>query len=163
MIEKGWNRIEQWRGCSQVWQGWFYPDTTWQRSIWFKDALLKNDNSTGKYSILKIRKIMEQLVPNKVNTPTLGHLIIFYALKAKHRCNLNLYKMNLFHSVFLVLVRVSLRGGIVSLNLTFKVYILNSSWIRGNKIILVFAYHPLFMIMIKSRVWGSHDLRKIIP
>jgi len=100
---------------------------------------------------------------NKVNTPTLGHLIIFYALKAKHRCILNLYKMNLFHSIFLVLVRVSLAGGIVSLNLTFKVYILNSSWIRGNKIILVFAYHPLFMIMIKSRVWGSHDLRKIIP
>ena len=54
---------------------------------------------------------------NEQNGVHPSHLKMFYALKAKHRWILNLYKKNFFIP-FMVLVSVSLHFVIASLNLT---------------------------------------------
>ena len=74
----------------------------------FKDALLKNDNSADSM-------IWTKNVHFKENGLDSGHSKRFYALKAKHRWILNLYKM-MFFIPLMVLVRVSLRFSIVCLN-----------------------------------------------
>ena len=75
----------------------------------FKDALLKNDNSADSM----IFRIMFVFYKGKRFRPWTFER--FYALKAKHRWILNLYKM-IFFIPLMVLVRVSLRFTIVCLN-----------------------------------------------